>query len=230
MISSHLQLTVYDNGDSEFGRSVSITKEECSTKLDLGEIICPKANRGSKCILHSRFGSRIDSCNDIKTGDAIFIVPLGRLFIWPTFFVGHIARVTHISLSSTVENNYGSSTNNKEHDTIEIETISMEPKIFKIRNFFSTSEAEKLVDTALKTTANDYKLKRSSTGNEYNIDTHRTSENAFDTNSEHAKGLKKRVFELLGIAPYEEMMADGLQVLRYNQTTAYRDHLGEKER
>ena len=145
MISSHLQLTVYDNGDSEFGRSVSITKEECSTKLDLGEIICPKANRGSKCILHSRFGSRIDSCNDIKTGDAIFIVPLGRLFIWPTFFVGHIARVTHISLSSTVENNYGSSTNNKEHDTIEIETISMEPKIFKIRNFFSTSGQQRWI-------------------------------------------------------------------------------------
>ena len=57
-------------------------------------------------------------------------------------------------------------------------------------------------------------------------DTDRTSENAFDTNSELARILKKRAFELLGVLPYEEMMADGLQVLRYNQTTAYRDHLG----
>ena len=205
---------------------MSITKEECSTKLDLGDIICPKANREGTCVLHSRFGSRIDSCNDMKTGDAIFIVPFGGLFIWPTFYVGHIARVTHISLSSSVENNYGS-TNNNEHDTIEIETISVEPKVFKIKNFFSITEADKLVDTALRTTANDYKLKRSSTGSEYNINVHRTSENAFDTSSEHAKAMKKRVFELLGISPYEEMMADGLQVLRYNQTTAYRDHLGD---
>eukprot|EP00604_Paraphysomonas_vestita_P000200 CAMPEP_0174825118 /NCGR_PEP_ID=MMETSP1107-20130205/42280_1 /TAXON_ID=36770 /ORGANISM="Paraphysomonas vestita, Strain GFlagA" /LENGTH=330 /DNA_ID=CAMNT_0016056385 /DNA_START=410 /DNA_END=1402 /DNA_ORIENTATION=- len=37
--------------------------------------------------------------------------------------------------------------------------------------------------------------------------------------------LKRRCFELLGITPYEETWADGLQILRYNQTTAYINHL-----
>ena len=57
--------------------------------------IC-QADRPKNCVLHSRFGSRIDSCSDIKNGDVIFIVPQGRLFIWPTFYVGHIAKITHI--------------------------------------------------------------------------------------------------------------------------------------
>ena len=220
---------MYDNGNSEFGRSITLSGEECSTKLDLGQIICPKVDRGDRCILHSRYGSRIDSCNDVKSGDAIFTVPLGRLFIWPTFYVGHIAKVTHISLLGANEQNHRS-TSNKDHDVIEIETISVNPKVFKIRNFFTTTESEQLIATALTMTGKDHMLKRSSTGSDNNVDNYRTSENAFDTGSPQAKNLKKRVFELLGIFPYEEMMADGLQVLRYNQTTAYRDHLGVRER
>ena len=219
------QLTVYDNGNSEFGRSVSLTRDECATKLELGQVVCPKVDRG-RCSLHSRYGSRIDSCSDIKTGDAIFVVPAGRYFIWPTFHVGHIAKVTHINLPNSIFDNLMGGGKNSRHGAIEIETISIQPKVFKVRNFFTESEADGLIANALKITEEDYKLKRSSTGQEYSIDNYRTSENAFDTNSELAKSLKKRVFELLGIFPYEEMMADGLQVLRYNQTTAYRHHLG----
>ena len=37
--------------------------------------------------------------------------------------------------------------------------------------------------------------------------------------------LKRRAFDLLGIFPYDETLADGLQILRYNQTTAYIDHM-----
>lgn len=194
--------------------------------MDLGELICPKVDRGNRCSLHSRFGSRIDSCSDVKSGDSIFVVPVGRLFIWPTFYVGHIAKVTHISLSNNLIDHFFASNSNS-NEVIEIETISIEPKVFKVRNFLSMAEADGLVSNALKITEDDYKLKRSSTGTEYSIDNFRTSENAFDTNSDLARVLKKRVFELLGISPYEEMMADGLQVLRYNQTTAYRHHLGE---
>jgi hypothetical protein len=220
------QLTVYDNGNSEFGRSVSLTGDDCASKIDLGEILCPKADRDSTCALHSRFGSRIDSCSDVKTGDAVFIVPQGKLFMWPTFHIGHIAKVTHINLSNNFIDSMFASISSNNNDVIEIETISLEPKVFKVRNFFSNAEADGLIANALRITEDDYKLKRSSTGTEYSIDSYRTSENAFDTNSELARNLKKRVFELLGIFPYEEMMADGLQVLRYNQTTAYRHHLG----
>ena len=42
-----------------------------------------------------------------------------------------------------------------------------------------------------------------------------------------AMALKRRCFELLGMEPYNEHWADGLQILRYNTTTAYINHLGE---
>ena len=191
-------------------------------------MVCPKVDRGNRCSLHSRYGSRVNSCSDIKSGDAIFVVPPGRYFIWPTFHVGHIAKVTHVTVPQNIFGSLMGGSKSSRHDVIEIETISIQPKVFKVRNFFTESEADGLIANALKITEEDYKLKRSSTGQEYSIDNYRTSENAFDTNSDLAKSLKKRVFELLGVFPYEEMMADGLQVLRYNQTTAYRHHLGRR--
>lgn len=37
--------------------------------------------------------------------------------------------------------------------------------------------------------------------------------------------MGRRCFSLLGIDEYDESMADGLQILRYNLTTAYTSHL-----
>jgi hypothetical protein len=88
-------------------------------------------------------------------------------------------------------------------------------------------ESNFLIQNALKLTEDAYRLKRSSTGtNGYTVDTYRTSENAFDTTSRVAMDLKQRCFELLGMSPYNEHWADGLQILRYNTTTAYINHLG----
>ena len=84
-----------------------------------------------------------------------------------------------------------------------------------------------MINNALTLTEEAYRLKRSSTGtNGYTVDTYRTSENAFDTSSKVAMDLKKRCFSLLGMNPYNEHWADGLQILRYNTTTAYINHLG----
>ena len=43
---------------------------------------------------------------------------------------------------------------------------------------------------------------------------------AFDSESPTAQKLVKRAFELLRI-DYDELLADGLQILRYNQKEAY---------
>ena len=72
-------------------------------------------------------------------------------------------------------------------------------------------------------------LKRSATGVHTDPDkvvyaTTRTSENAFDPDTPTAVALKRRMFELLRIAEYEEDMADGLQLLRYRQKQAYIPH------
>ena len=69
------------------------------------------------------------------------------------------------------------------------------------------------------------KLKRSSTGaTGYTVNPQRTSEGGFDTRSPHAIKLKTRCFNMLGFEEYDEVFADGLQILRYNQTGGYIDH------
>ena len=52
-----------------------------------------------------------------------------------------------------------------------------------------------------------------------------TSENGFDTHGKEAQAVKHRCLDILGFDAYEESLTDGLQVLRYNQTTAYIPHL-----
>lgn len=39
-----------------------------------------------------------------------------------------------------------------------------------------------------------------------------------------AREIKRRAVDLLGMEPYEDEMTDGLQVLRYNTSTAYIAH------
>jgi len=98
--------------------------------------------------------------------------------------------------------------------------------VFRLLNFFSELEADTLVNNALSETEDSYRLKRSSTGAVgYTVDSKRTSEGAFDIKSEVAMAVKRRTFDLLGIFPYDESYADGLQVLRYNQTAAYIQHM-----
>jgi len=100
------------------------------------------------------------------------MVPHNRLFLWPTFAVGHVATVRDVP--SPVAGKH-----------ITLETISREPKIFRVKHFFSEEESLEMIDSALNMQGEEYRLKRSSTGAKgYNQDSFRTSENAFDTNSE----------------------------------------------
>ena len=102
----------------------------------------------------------------------MWMVPSNRVFMWPTFAVGHVATVRDVP--SPVLGKH-----------ITLETISREPKIFRVLNFFSEEESQETIDSALAATGDEYRLKRSSTGAKgYHQDTFRTSENAFDTSSE----------------------------------------------
>ena len=46
-----------------------------------------------------------------------------------------------------------------------------------------------------------------------------------DTHGKQAQAVKRRCMNVLGFDEYTESLTDGLQVLRYNQTTAYVPHL-----
>jgi hypothetical protein len=53
----------------------------------------------------------------------------------------------------------------------------------------------------------------------------RTSENAFDATSATSVAVQKRAMQVLGMAPFDPEMVDGLQVLRYNTSKAYIPHV-----
>eukprot|EP01038_Epipyxis_sp_PR26KG_P012077 gene12077-16162_t len=205
-------LKVYHNGDWSKGAQISLTSQECNSKVDLGEVICPKVSNYADCNLFSAWGTRITSCVDIRTDNNVFVVPEGRLFMLPTQGIGYRTEINHIGM--------------RQGKPIILETISVEPRIFKVYNFFTEEEADKLIENALSLSDDTHRLKRSSTGaTGYTIDDKRTSENAFDTRSDLSISIKKRTFDLLGIFPYDESFADGLQTLRYNKTTAYNSHM-----
>ncbi len=206
-----MNITVYPNGEITRGVYISILKSECNNLNDLSDYICPLVN-SVNCTLFTAYGTRVYSCDDVVNSEYIHFVPKDRLFMWPTRNLGHKVYIRHIGMP-----------NDK---PIELKTLSVRPRVFSLSNFITDDEADTLIENALSLTAEEFRLRRSSTGARgYNIDTHRTSEGAFDVNSPLSKALKKRTFDLLGIHPYDETFADGLQILRYNQTNAYIPHL-----
>ena len=142
----------------------------------------------------------------------LYAVQAGRVFIFAPKYVGEIFELPHVKVDSGLP--------------VWLEVISLSPRVFDVFNFFDRDESAKIVDKALKETSETHRMKRSSTGaSGYNVNSQRTSENGFDTHGKEAQVVKRRCIEVLGFDEYEESLTDGLQVLRYNKTTAYIPHL-----
>jgi len=142
----------------------------------------------------------------------LYAVPAGRVFMFAPKYIGEIFHLPHIR---------------SVHDLpVSLEVISLSPRVFDVYNFFDRAESQAIVDKALKETSETHKMKRSSTGaSGYTVNSQRTSENGFDTHGKQAQAVKRRCMNVLGFDEYEESLTDGLQVLRYNKTTAYVPHL-----
>jgi hypothetical protein len=142
----------------------------------------------------------------------LYAVPAGRPFMFAPSFIGETFDISHVNPVSNLP--------------ISLVTMSLSPKVFDILNFFDKNESDSIVDKALKETSETHRIKRSSTGaSGYNLNSQRTSENGFDTHGKTAMVVKKRCLEVLGFDTYIESFTDGLQVLRYNKTTAYIPHM-----
>ena len=247
---------MYENGDWREGIEVSLTKKDCcifnSTNLAFTNFILGKSGVSKEHEIKNAYGLRVESCDDIETclnlGDpefcnSLFTVPYDRLFLHPARKVGDKAHLFHVHEKSdfylqfmkltwtSILNAYIEIlsslwfTKRIQNDVI-LETISIQPRIFKVHNFFDEIESEQIIYNAKTIQLESHRLKRSTTGfNNVRSNSRRTSESAFDTTSTTAIKIKKRAFRLLGIDPYDEMIADGLQVLRYNLTTAYINHM-----
>ena len=168
---------MYNNGESfeEFSLTIQLSQQDCSvTGSEFSNVLCQRVdlNQTESCTLHDDQGNLVHGCEDIHDGGMkLWWVPKSRLFMWPTFDIGHIAEVRDVPSPVSGEK-------------IVLETISIEPKVFRVYNFFTEEETDEMIHNALSATEDQYRLKRSSTGAKgYNPDTFRTSENAFDTTS-----------------------------------------------
>ena len=105
--------------------------------------------------------------------------------------------------------------------TIKLETLSVEPRIFKVTNFVSETETDNMIVNALELKTEPHRLQRSTTSKVgagiggstvISIDPFRTSDSAFDVASVESQAIKKRLFEVLGIFPFQDSFTDGFQV------------------
>jgi hypothetical protein len=185
------------------------------------------ANGNLPCRFYTREGRRIQSfdvltqlANDAKekcTNDAcdselhIYAVPAGRFFMLAPSHVGETFVIDFVEESL--------------YDTIVIQTLSVEPRVFEIHDFFSPDEAQELIDKALSETSETHKFHRSTTGaTDGKVFSQRTSDNAWDTHGKLAKKIKRRCLAMLGFDEYWESHTDGLQILRYQNAQAYVPH------
>jgi hypothetical protein len=183
------------------------------------------------CRFHTREGLRITSleqlsemlknasgaCSANETCSTapqlhLYAVPAGRVFMHAPSFVGEIFELPH------VQGPLGR--------PVSLEVLSISPRVFDVHNFFTKEESQSLVDKALKEKTESHRIKRSTTGaGAHKVNSQRTSENGFDTHGKTAVSVKKRCLEILGYDEYIESHGDGLQILRYNLTTAYIPHM-----
>jgi len=114
----------------------------------------------------------------------------------------------------------------QDRNGVELETIALNPRIFLIHNLFSEDDTLALIEAALEKKG-EKALQASGVGfkthGERAVGSTRTSASAFDSETPTAKALIARAFDVLRI-PNEESMADGLQILRYQEGQAYIAH------
>lgn len=183
------------------------------------------------CRFHTREGLRITSiqqlsklmeeasgaCSANETCSAmpkvhLYAVPAGRVFMHAPSYVGEIFELPHVQGPKGLP--------------VSLEVMSVSPRVFDVHNFFTKAESDDLVSRALAETKDSHRMKRSTTGTVgHHINNQRTSENGFDTHGTTSVAVKKRCMEILGYDEYIESHGDGLQILRYNLTTAYIPHM-----
>ncbi|RLN75213.1 hypothetical protein BBJ28_00024573 [Nothophytophthora sp. Chile5] len=187
------------------GSDASNAKEKDHGELETPGVVADRVFNGQ--------GELLQAYADILSGDRLYLVAPGLLFVWPFVELGHRVAVT--------------STASPTSSPVVIESISESPRTFRLHNFFDDEEADRLIQRTLEIDDPGSKLQQSHVGHnsgKKQVSKHRTSENAFDTISETAIAIRKRVFDVLSLGEYTEDMCDGLQLLRYQQKQAYIAH------
>jgi prolyl 4-hydroxylase len=201
-----IQVTLFKNGAST-GKKTTLNKESFAELLK------------NKRRLYNGKGELVTTLGQAKVAEKLYSGPeiAGTHFQWPTVEVGNKVEVPGVVSPSG--------------KPIILEALSDSPKVFYIHNFMSDEETNYLMASAVNP-KNPYKMAPStaathkswSEGGRGNTMSTRTSMNAFDMVSQVALGIKHRAFKLLRLNAYDESMADGIQILRYELGQAYVAH------
>uniref|UniRef100_A0A7S2A4Z6 Fe2OG dioxygenase domain-containing protein n=1 Tax=Ditylum brightwellii TaxID=49249 RepID=A0A7S2A4Z6_9STRA len=177
--------------------------------------------------VYNDHGQIVSSRHHFQDGASLYSGPTepGQHFQWPSIKVGLKRVVPGLS--------------GDDGKPVEIETLTdpndddgFSPRIFYVHNFLSTKEADELIRISMAED-NPYKMAQSTAGSHKSWDKEggrdavsstRTSMNAFDISSSTALAIKKRGFRLLRLGEYQESLADGIQILRYELGQAYIAH------
>jgi len=177
--------------------------------------------------LYNDLGQIVQSPLHFLNGTALYRGPdkPGTHFQWPAVHVGYKRPIPGVVGG-----------NGKQ---IELESLTepspdahtSDPRVFYVHNFLSPEEADEFVKYSTAE-ENPYKMAPSTGGTHKAWNqggasarlTTRTSENAFDITTANSKNVKQRAFRLLRMGGYQESLADGIQILRYELGQAYVAH------
>lgn len=221
------KLFLHSNGDNGQGLKITVLEENFTSVRQFGADLWNMIESGpsggfrrttSAPQLFNQVGTLLTAWSDFRNNDHVYVVPLGQWFIWPAVQVGHKIKIPDAYLPAPVD-----------RKPVEMETISLYPRAFRIKNLFTKEEADAVI------AYNTPKLQRSKVGapssslteeereKDIKITNIRTSYNSFDSHSPSADAIIQRCYQLLRI-PYNNVTADGLQLVRYAEKQAYDIH------
>ena len=167
-----------------------------------------------------KYGIPVSGLNISASSSQIFLLPVasGLHWMWYSFPGKSRLQLPDMRVNGDQAGASGA-------PQVELECLSSSPKVFHIHNLLTDSECDELIKIG-----EDAGLERSGVGygNEDDDDEYsnvRTSETVFDDGEPLAIKLKQRISQLIRM-PYGESGGayDGLQILRYNVSTAYDLH------
>lgn len=201
----------------EVAQTISADRNLCATIRQMSLDSVGLQDKGpiptDPCQLVAAEGLEIQRFSDLAEGMHVYVVPFDRQFVWPTYELGHQVNISHMLQDAKVS----------------LETISIEPRIFRLHNWISQDEM-----VALKARIANMTLERSTGGiapkgnnatNGGQVSNTRTSTNAWDTDSDLSMMFKRRAHKLLRLAGnFEKDQYGGLQIVHYGLGQFYDFH------
>ena len=150
----------------------------------------------------------------------VYVVPNNMQWVWPSNRVGSVVTVPDVTTATG--------------ESVTLTTVNVSPRVFEIGGFLTDAEVDEIIAEASAISDSSSGMMRSMTGNEGEVSSMRTSDNAWLKMQPVNVAVKARAFELLRMhtrastptstSSFDEDLADGIQVLRYNVTNGYREH------